>query len=52
MSYDTLPSIDGLASNESVSHPEFGHGTLGYEVARSFAEQVKGKNGMQWTILK
>jgi hypothetical protein len=46
MSYDTLPAIDRLASNELVSHPGFGHGTLGNEVARSFAEHIKGKNGM------
>ena len=46
MSYDTLPAIDSLASNELVSNPGFGHGTSGYEVARSFAEHIKAKNGM------
>lgn len=46
MSYDTLPALDSLSSTDLTSHPEFGHGTKGSDVARAFADHIKGKNGI------
>lgn len=45
MSYDTLPALDSLSSKDLTSHPEFGHGTNGSDVAQAFAEHIKDKNG-------
>ena len=43
MGHDTLPGIRGSGNKTIVSHPEFGQGTNGTEVAEAFAEGIKGK---------
>lgn len=44
MSYDTLPAIDSMESDQLTSYT-FEVRTNGSEVARVFTEQIRGKNG-------
>ena len=43
-SYDALPGIENAEGKPVTSHPEFGHGTNGTEVAEAFTNSIRGKN--------
>lgn len=45
MSYDTLPEVSKTGKKILTSHPEFGEGTNGSDVAEAFAGNIKGRNG-------
>ena len=44
-SYDALPEVEQAGGRPVTSHPEFGHGTNGTQVAEAFSDSIRGKNG-------
>lgn len=44
MSYDTLSDVKQRGKEVQTSHPEFGLGTKGTDVAEAFSDCIRGKN--------